>query len=87
VALIAVLKACLDAAAPGDLRSGDHEDLPASECTRPSQRQVHRVTFAVHIARIGVHFVEEQIPGRHRPQADSAVRSRHDQDAAGKLFR
>jgi hypothetical protein len=87
VALVAVFKARLDAAAARDLGSRDHEDLAARERAGPSQGQVYWVAFAVHIAGIGVHFIEEQIAGRHRAQPDRTVRSRHDQDAARKFFR
>jgi hypothetical protein len=57
VALIAVFKARLNAAAAGDLGSGDHEDPAPRERAGAGQRQVDRVAFPIHVARIGVHFV------------------------------
>jgi hypothetical protein len=65
VALIAVFETRLDAAPARDLRSGDHEYLAPRERAGASQGQVDRVAFAIHIAGVGVHFVEEQVAGRH----------------------
>jgi hypothetical protein len=36
-------------------------------------REQDRIAFALDVARIAVHLVEEQIAGRHRAQAHGAV--------------
>src|SRR6266852_4563551 len=51
-ALIAVFKARFNPAASGDLRSGDHEHFSPRESTRPCQRQLNRVAFAINITWI-----------------------------------
>jgi hypothetical protein len=68
------------------LGGGDHEDLPAGECSRPSQSEIHRVALAIHVTGIGVHFIEEQVAGRHRARPDRAVGSGHHQDSTGKFL-
>src|SRR5579885_2290475 len=85
--LVAFLKRRLDPAQPRDLRRRNQEDLPPRKGSRARRRQVDRVAFAFHIARISVHFVQEQIPRRHRPQAHGRVRPGHHQHAARELFR
>jgi len=49
--------------------------------------QVHRIAFALDIARIGIHFVEEQKPRGHRAQAHCRIRACHHQHAAGEFLR
>ena len=42
--------------------------------------------FAVHVLRVGVGLVEEQVANGHRAQAGRAVSARYHQHAAGKVF-
>src|SRR5690349_10613365 len=60
----------LDARQSLDRRRRDHEDLPAvSECPRPRFGQGDGIAFAFDIARIRIHFVEEEPARRHRAKA------------------
>ena len=84
--LVALLIRRLDPAHAGDLRCRYQKHFAARERPRARHRQRDRVALALHIAGIGVHFVEEQVPRGHRPQADRAVRAGHHQHAARKSF-
>jgi hypothetical protein len=62
------------------------EDLAARKGSCSRHREHDWIAFSVHIERIRIHLVQKQIPGRHRTQSDRTVRTRHDQDSAGKFF-
>jgi hypothetical protein len=85
--LVALLIRRLDPAHAGDLRRRYQKHFAARERPRARHRQRDRVALALHIAGIGVHLVEEQVPRGHRPQADRAVRAGHHQHAARKILR
>src|ERR1035441_1072381 len=86
VALVAIFERRLNATRSGNLRGGDHKDFPPRDGSRSGQRDVARVTFPIHVSWISIHLVKEQIARRHRAQSDRTVGSRHDENAAWKLF-
>ena len=45
------------------------------------------IAFAIHIALIGVHLVEEDIPRRHRPQTDGGIGAGQHELPARKFLR
>ena len=87
-ALVRGLVLALDAREPLDRRCRAEQDLrPPREGPRAGFGKRDRIAFLVGRGRIGIHLVEEEVPRRHRAQADRAVGAGDDQDAGRELLR
>ena len=87
-ALVRGLVFALDAREPLDRRRRAEQDLrPPREGARARFGERDRIAFLVGRGRIGIDLVEEQVPRRHRAQADRAVGAGDDQNARRELLR
>ena len=75
-----------DGADAGNRRRRHNEDLAPGKCPGTGLGQRHRIALAIDVDRITIDLVEEEIPHRHRTQADRAVRASHHQHATAKLL-
>ena len=85
-AAVALEVGLLDAAEVLGCRRAGAQVLAAGEGGLPSACKLHGVAFAVHVQRVCVFLVGEQVAHRHAAQAGGAVGAGDGQEAAGEFL-